>query len=282
MSDLKKYKKSIVVESKKKHSSNNVNNNIEEEELDNYSLKHQIKKLDKDTFKNIPKKEKPRNNSTILPNIFIFPSNKDYIINNDKLNTDIYNKILHGNLRGSNLIPKAKRYSKPLNTIKEKDNIVYNILKRAQRNEKRKNSVNLVIDESKYNYSKKTKSNILKRIGNHTSKSLHKVMKRSHKNLNTDIIDKIDGNKLMTKIDDYKQKDSNKIKIISSKHENNKEDINYSLKEKIEKDKAKIDVNIINTQNVCNIVYKDHSKKKKYKRFPFCCLTVDGDNSDND
>ena len=45
-----------------------------------------------------------------------------------------------------------------------------------------------------------------------------------------------------------------------------------------------VEINNVKTKNEYEIVkYSDKEKKKKYKGFPFCCLTIKDDNSsDND
>ena len=99
------------------------------------------------------------------------------------------------------------------------------------------------------------------------------------------------------------EENNNKIILNNKKEENINEKINknnndfnneinnnekknsiISNKKTICKEKETFDINNIETKNKNDIIkYKNKYKKaKKYRCFPFCCLTVNDDNSDND
>lgn len=265
--------------------------------VDTISVKKKLKKIDKNKFKNIPKNDKLMNFSTILHNdknnedIRTGIKEKNYCenlvrsiyLNNNRFEiANINKKGKENNLKMSSLIPiSKKRVNKSKNkTIKEKDNLIYIILKKEKKKtSKRKRSINN-IDDSRCSkntknskHSKASKKNIKKY---NSSQSILKVKKNYIKNFE-DIAKKEKKNK--------EEKIKNNIKNLEIKKEINEinADINHNNKS-IKKEKGIIDIDNVKTKNDCNIIkITNKENRKKHKGFPLCCLTInDNNSSDNE
>jgi len=376
MLNIKDYNKSIFFDL---HNSPNlkfqkklsveINKEKNEDGIGINSFKNKLKKIDKNKFKNIPKNEKLMNFSTILNNnehnIRQFRrTNKEYTHYANLLNsvyqnefhfensTNIKKKLNDSNLKVSSLIPiSKKRFNKSkMKTIKEKDNLVSNILrKNGKKNNRRKGSYNEDKNSKNSKLSRKRllmkcysshsllKMKSVKRISNNKleidniknflkeEEKVKKIPKKelNDKNNNNDEEDKkhinknennnnhIRDSKLSEKINNINKLENNKNEGHNNKNEthinknenhnkNEKEHINNKIEKnennnkKFEKKNScninnsnkgenQVDINNAKTRNENEIVnYTNKVKKKKHKGFPFCCLTIKGDNSSGD
>ena len=316
----KKYNKSLYFDNnnspnlyKKRLSTDFSKEKIEEDNGLN-SFKYNLKKIDKNIFKNIPKNEKLMNYSTILLNNNTNLNNPDKrkifyqnVLNQNRAkienSTNIKKKNDDTNIRVSSLIPiSKKRFNKSkMKTIKEKENLVYNILKKNyKRNGKFNVSYGSFADdiysknskkknENFYNSShallkvKKTTKKLTGITGIQSAKIIPKV--KSKKQLivlndnndieNNNIKDKnINKTKNSIKKNNNKRNEDSKIGCIdNNKFGNNK---NYNNNE--ERNAVNIDnVKTKNEYEIENCTTKE--KKRKSLGFPFCCLTSKDDNS---
>ena len=292
------------------------------EESDHSHLKNKFKKIDKNKFKNIPKNEKLMNFSTIVHNnkdneeIKNSYKDKKYcynILNNIILNdsrfaneTNIKKSSKGNNLKISSLIPfSKKRFHKPKQkTINEKENIVFNILKKDIKNHsKRRVSLNdkksvgsKISKHSKHSKSSKKKQELkfnsshqILKVKTKKKPSSHKVSEFNEMENIKHILKDEEKSKKIQQKEENKKKDEesnniNKKEKEREKNEENKINEKNDKKKNISKAKTMVDINNVKTKNEYEIVkYSDKEKKKKYKGFPFCCLTIKDDNSsDND
>ena len=273
--------------------------------VDTISIKNKFKKIEKNKFKNIPKNDKLMNFSTILHNdknneaiqTGIKEKNdcdnlvRNLYLNNNRFDiTNINKKGKENNLKLSSLIPiSKKRINKSKNkTIKEKDNLIYIILKKEKKKtSKRKRSVNN--DDSKCSkcsrISKHSKSSKKNKKKYNSSQAIIKVKKNCTKNFE-DIIKKETKEKNKNKEEIIK----NDIKNLEIKKEINeinadiKHNNNNNNKKSIGKEKGIIDINSVRTKNDCNIIkITNKENKKKHMGFPLCCFTInDNNSSDNE
>ncbi len=319
----KKYNKSVYFDNNnspnlyKKRLSTDFNKEKIEEENGLNSFKYSLKKIDKNKFKNIPKNEKLMNYSTILLNNNTNLNNPhkrksfyENVLNRNRVSfensTNIKKKNDDTNIRVSSLIPiSKKRFNKSkMKTIKEKENLVYNILKKNyKRSGKLNGSYGCFTDDiySKISSKKKNENfynsshallKIKKRTkkltgitGIESAKIIPKVKKLSKRQLivlndNNDIEKNNIKDKKINKTKNNIKKNNNKRNenskngsIDNNKFGNNK---NYNNNE--ERNVVNIDnVKTKNEYEIENCTTKE--KKRKSLGFPFCCLTSKDDNS---
>ena len=312
MNNSKNYNKSIYIDFQqvskrninRRHSYDIKNNKIK----DGLStLKNKLKKINKNLFKNIPKNENLINFSSIMHNNENKKNhkknkdnkdNKHYlnllnnIYSNDEHfdNTNIKQKLFENNLRLSSLIPVSKkRYSKSkLKTIEDKNNLLFNILKKE---EKRHSQKRLSINDDIYSKNSKNTKNTK------NTKSSKKIYTKKY-NSSKDLLKSNNLNKI-NEIENFKHilKDEVKNKKIHKKKENENEeksidkkecnnnicDKKSNIKEKresVDKEKEIMEVGNVKTKNEYELLKsKKKEKKIKYKRFPLCCIPIRDDNS---
>ena len=284
-----------------------MNKNKNKLKTDSNSIKNKLRQIDKNKFKNIPKNESLMNFSTILFNNKNNDENRNsykdkndcpkmvssIFINNNRFNLKRKTKD-NNNLKISSLIPISKKRTNKSKhkTIKEKEGVILNILKKDKKKvSKRKHSYN-ANDSKLSKNSKHTKITKKNREKYNSSHALIKVRKISNNNL-VDILR--NGIKEKKRKDKDKEKNSdnddnnenNDIKKnVENKNENNvsEKKKNNQKKENTNKESPIIDINNAKTKNETEILkYTQKEKKKKYKKFPLCCLSINDDNSsDND
>ena len=284
-----------------------MNKNKNKLKTDSNSIKNKLRQIDKNKFKNIPKNESLMNFSTILFNNKNNDENRNsykdkndcpkmvssIFINNNRFDLKRKTKD-NNNLKISSLIPiSKKRINKSKHkTIKEKEGVILNILKKDKKKvSKRKHSYN-ANDSKLSKNSKHTKITKKNREKYNSSHALIKVRKISNNNL-VDILR--NGIKEKKRKDKDEEKNSgnddnnenNDIKKnVENKNENNvsEKKKNNQKKENTNKESPIIDINNAKTKNETEILkYTQKDKKKKYKKFPLCCLSINDDNSsDND
>ena len=284
-----------------------MNKNKNKLKTDSNSIKNKLRQIDKNKFKNIPKNESLMNFSTILFNNKNNDENRNsykdkndcpkmvssIFINNNRFNLKRKTKD-NNNLKISSLIPISKKRTNKSKhkKIKEKEGVILNILKKDKKKvSKRKHSYN-ANDSKLSKNSKHTKITKKNREKYNSSHALIKVRKISNNNL-VDILR--NGIKEKKRKDKDEEKNSgnddnnenNDIKKnVENKNENNvsEKKKNNQKKENTNKESPIIDINNAKTKNETEIVkYTQKEKKKKYKKFPLCCLSINDDNSsDND
>ena len=217
-------------------------------------------------------------------------------------------------------IAKKKRSKQSrMKTIKEKENQILNILNKNIRKTRRKyscgdekvskNSKNHKKNEARYNstnslvkikphkklYNNRyTDLNVIRHILREEEKTKIMPKKESNKNIS----DKKNKNKdqFSTFIynNNHNIRDSklSKLSKISGNRSNKNstkkvnfyvdDDKNEKKHHHVNKEENQIDINHAKTKNECDIInISNKAKKKKYRGFPFCCLTVkDGDSSE--
>ena len=308
MNKIKDYNKSIYVDSHlirnnklaRRHSYDLKKSKIIEE--DSNISHNKFKKLAKNKFKNIPKNQKLMNFSTILnnnenknnnlniPNINYLSIINDIYKNDSHLEhaTNIKKKTNENNLKVSSLIPiLKKRFNKSKQrTTNENNNLIINILKKeVKRNSHSKK--NLIIYDDKC--SKNTK------ISKHTKNSKNSKKKRKKRfNSSHQLIQiKNDGESNISKqMENIKVKNKKKNKNGENKkkeidiekiEDENKDEIMEKKNKKGNKEKQIICINNTKTKNEYEVEKSlNKEKKKKYKRFPFCCLTMKDENSSDE
>ena len=310
MNKIKDYNKSIYVDSQhirnnkltRRHSYDLKKSKIIEE--DSNISHNKFKKLAKNKFRNIPKNQKLMNFSTILnnnenknnnlniPNINYLSIINDIYKNDSHLEhaTNIKKKTNESN-KASSLIPiSKKRFSKSKQrTTNENNNLIINILKKeVKRNSHSKK--NLIIYDDKC--SKNTK------ISKHTKNSKNSKKKRKKRfNSSQQLIqikndegsniskqmENIRNNKVKNKKKNRNGENKKKEIDIEKIEDENKDEIIEKKNKKGDKEKQIICINNAKTKNE-NEVEKslNKEKKKKYRRFPFCCLTMKDENSSDD
>ena len=284
-----------------------MNKNKNKLKTDSNSIKNKLRQIDKNKFKNIPKNESLMNFSTILFNNKNNDENRNsykdkndcpkmvssIFINNNRFNLKRKTKD-NNNLKISSLIPiSKKRINKSKHkTIKEKEGVVLNILKKDKKKvSKRKHSYN-ANDSKLSKNSKHTKITKKNREKYNSSHALIKVRKISNNNL-VDILrngikekKRKDKDKEKNSDNDDNNKNNDIKKNVENKNENNvsEKKKNNQKKENTNKESPIIDINNAKTKNETEILkYTQKEKKKKYKKFPLCCLSINDDNSsDND
>ena len=284
-----------------------MNKNKNKLKTDSNSIKNKLRQIDKNKFKNIPKNESLMNFSTILFNNKNNDENRNsykdkndcpkmvssIFINNNRFDLKRKTKD-NNNLKISSLIPiSKKRINKSKHkTIKEKEGVILNILKKDKKKvSKRKHSYN-ANDSKLSKNSKHTKITKKNREKYNSSHALIKVRKISNNNL-VDILrngikekKRKDKDKEKNSDNDDNNKNNDIKKNVENKNENNvsEKKKNNQKKENTNKESPIIDINNAKTKNETEILkYTQKDKKKKYKKFPLCCLSINDDNSsDND
>ena len=286
-----------------------MNKNKNKLKTDSNSIKNKLRQIDKNKFKNIPKNESLMNFSTILFNNKNNDENRNsykdkndcpkmvssIFINNNRFNLKRKTKD-NNNLKISSLIPISKKRTNKSKhkTIKEKEGVILNILKKDKKKvSKRKHSYN-ANDSKLSKNSKHTKITKKNREKYNSSHALIKVRKISNNNL-VDILRNGIKEKKRKDKDKDEEKNSNNDdnnenndikKNVENKNENNvsEKKKNNQKKENTNKESPIIDINNAKTKNETEILkYTQKEKKKKYKKFPLCCLSINDDNSsDND
>ena len=242
------------------------------------------------------------------------------ILNNIILNdsrfanaTNIKKRSKENNLKISSLIPISKKrfHKSKQKTINEKENIAFNILKKdikkeIKKHSKRRVSLNdkksvgsKISKHSKHSkHSKSSKKNQEKKFNSSHQILKVKTKKRpsSHnlgefnemENIKHILKDEVKSKKIPQKEENKKDEENNNINKKEERKENeekeNKINEKNNKKENINKEKTMVDINNVKTKNEYEIIkYSNKETKKKYKGFPFCCLTIKDDNSsDND
>ena len=284
-----------------------MNKNKNKLKTDSNSIKNKLRQIDKNKFKNIPKNESLMNFSTILFNNKNNDENRNsykdkndcpkmvssIFINNNRFNLKRKTKD-NNNLKISSLIPISKKRTNKSKhkTIKEKEGVILNILKKDKKKvSKRKHSYN-ANDSKLSKNSKHTKITKKNREKYNSSHALIKVRKISNNNL-VDILrngikekKRKDKDKEKNSDNDDNNKNNDIKKNVENKNENNvsEKKKNNQKKENTNKESPIIDINNAKTKNETEILkYTQKEKKKKYKKFPLCCLSINDDNSsDND
>ena len=284
-----------------------MNKNKSKLKTDSNSIKNKLRQIDKNKFKNIPKNESLMNFSTILFNNKNNDENRNsykdkndcpkmvssIFINNNRFNLKRKTKD-NNNLKISSLIPISKKRTNKSKhkTIKEKEGVILNILKKDKKKvSKRKHSYN-ANDSKLSKNSKHTKITKKNREKYNSSHALIKVRKISNNNL-VDILrngikekKRKDKDKEKNSDNDDNNKNNDIKKNVENKNENNvsEKKKNNQKKENTNKESPIIDINNAKTKNETEILkYTQKEKKKKYKKFPLCCLSINDDNSsDND
>ena len=285
------------------------------------SIIHKLRQIEKNKFKNIPKNERLMDFAGHNNDKFIFRrSDKDKtyhkkILNNiDQNEFEVRNltnikKHNDSSLKVSSLIPisKKKRNTQSrMKTIKEKDNLIINILKRTAKKKRRKYSCNddKISKNSKvskkkplrqkYNSShslikmkthKKLSNNKLTDLNHFTVflKKEEKTKKHPKKESNKNLSDKKKNNNDHVSINVYSNVRESKISGNKTNKNSNKK-VNFDLSEHNTEKKKQVDVNATETKNECDLInINNKNKKKKHRGFPFCCLTVkDSDSFEGD
>ena len=311
MKNVKDYNKSICLDSEKTSKKDKVirknscellkNKKLKEENAINI-FKNKLKKVDKNKFKNIPK----NNNLDFSSILYNNCSNNNYcrrkkflslnVLNNLQFkdehfynNTNIKReKFSDNNLKISSLIPISRKNNKSKRrTIKDKEIFLSSILKEVNKNPRK---VSFYDD----NNSKSTKKKGDRKYN--SSNELFKVMKKNRisskfltkfkevENVKNLIKDekKIKNKKKNKEEENCKEKKIDKMDIISDKNEKKISEKKSTKKLIINKDNENIDLN--NATKNENEIEKNakKAKKKKHKGFPFCCLTINDDNSSDD
>lgn len=270
-----------------------------QEEKNTNSFKNKLKKVDQNKFKNIPKSSncsfiiinnennKDENNKeknqclNLLNNIFL----KEEHLNN----TNIKQKLNESNLKISSLIPKSKKRKTKTKTIKEKESLVSHFLSKNKK-VKRKKSFNFEDNNSKSTKKGKYNSSKLLLNMNYTKKNSNILLTNMKK---IDLIKKMLNNEMKTK--NLKKEEKNSIKKdINNKKNSKKKDEKAEKTEKTVNNKERTNTkkevaNINNDKNrnvyeIKNVSKTEKAqKKKKHKRFPFCCIPINEDSfSDNE
>ena len=240
------------------------------------------------------------------------------ILNNIILNdsrfanaTNIKKRSKENNLKISSLIPISKKrfHKSKQKTINEKENIAFNILKKdikkeIKKHSKRRVSLNdkksvgsKISKHSKHSKSSKKKQEIKFNSSHQILKVKTKKRPSSHNIAEFNELENIkhilkdeEKSKKVPQKEENKKKDEENNNINKKEKENLNEEKENKIKEKndkkenLNKEKTMVEINNVKTKNEYEIVkYSDKEKKKKYKGFPFCCLTIKDDNSsDND